>query len=325
MRFAAAAAVVVLGCLAVAATGTAGPEDFATRAKSIIDAVNSAGTTWKAGVNENFSGKNMTQIRRMMGVKKDPSISLRVVKHEGVNVPTNFDARDQWPGCIGNVMNQAECGSCWAFGAAESASDRMCIETKQPYLQLAPLDLVTCDDNDNGCDGGDPSSAWNYMSQSGMVTEACYPYLQSEGGPVPTCPAAQQPCLNFINTPSCTRTCHNGASWSSTKHFVQNVYGINWDADSMRSEVVQNGPFEVTMTVYEDFLSYKSGVYQHTTGQPLGGHAIKLIGYGQTSDGTQYFLCQNSWTSTWGDKGYFMIGVDWLDMGGVAGTGFSSV
>lgn len=30
--------------------------------------------------------------------------------------------------------------------------------------------------------------------------------------------------------------------------------------------------------VYEDFLSYKSGVYTHVTGMPIGGHAIKIIG-----------------------------------------------
>ena len=59
-------------------------------------------------------------------------------------------------------------------------------------------------------------------------------------------------------------------------------------------------------TVYEDFLTYKSGVYQHQTGSALGGHAIKTIGWG-TQDGEDYWLCVNSWNNTWGDKGLFKI------------------
>ena len=38
-------------------------------------------------------------------------------------------------------------------------------------------------------------------------------------------------------------------------------------------------PLQGAFSVYEDFLTYKSGVYQHTTGRMLGGHAIKLIGW----------------------------------------------
>lgn len=42
-----------------------------------------------------------------------------------------------------------------------------------------------------------------------------------------------------------------------------------------------NGPVEAAFSVYEDFLTYKSGVYQHTTGDFLGGHGkfsiVRLI------------------------------------------------
>jgi hypothetical protein len=50
------------------------------------------------------------------------------------------------------------------------------------------------------------------------------------------------------------------------------------------------------MTVYEDFEAYASGVYQHKTGKSLGGHAIKMIGWGVDAEtGTAYWLCANSW------------------------------
>lgn len=44
----------------------------------------------------------------------------------------------------------------------------------------------------------------------------------------------------------------------------------------------------------------------HTTGDALGGHAVKLIGWG-TENGTPYWLVMNSWNETWGDKGMFKI------------------
>jgi cathepsin B len=48
-------------------------------------------------------------------------------------------------------------------------------------------------------------------------------------------------------------------------------------------------------------LSYKSGVYQHVSGEELGGHAIKVLGWG-VENGTPYWLVANSWNEDWGDK-----------------------
>ena len=59
------------------------------------------------------------------------------------------------------------------------------------------------------------------------------------------------------------------------------------------------------------FMFLSSGVYRHTTGGMLGGHAIKIIGWG-VENGDKYWLVANSWNPDWGDKGFFKIlrGVD---------------
>jgi len=77
------------------------------------------------------------------------------------------------------------------------------------------------------------------------------------------------------------------------------------------NEIFKNGPVETAFTVYEDFLTYKSGVYQHVTGAALGGHAVKFMGWG-VLNGVKYWNVANSWNPTWGDQGYFKIlrGVD---------------
>lgn len=67
-----------------------------------------------------------------------------------------------------------------------------------------------------------------------------------------------------------------------------------------------NGPLYVAFTVYADFETYKSGVYKHTTGGFLGGHAVEMIGWG-TENGEDYWLIKNSWNEEWGDGGLFKI------------------
>ena len=48
------------------------------------------------------------------------------------------------------------------------------------------------------------------------------------------------------------------------------------------------GPVEAAFTVYADFPTYKSGVYKHMSGKELGGHAIKIIGWGTEGKGSKF-------------------------------------
>jgi len=50
-------------------------------------------------------------------------------------------------------------------------------------------------------------------------------------------------------------------------------------------------------------------VYQHVHGKKIGGHAVKLLGWGtDSSSKLPYWLCANSWNTDWGKlKGFFKI------------------
>jgi cathepsin B len=271
--------------------------------QKIISKVNhNPSSTWIAGVNENFKGVPLTQIKKLLGYKESGHPLKNRVSPRVANLPTNFDSAQNWPKCstIGTIYNQAECGSCWAFGAVEAISDRFCIASSASFNQiLSFMDMVACGPDD-GCEGGDPDDAFDYAQQSGLVTGTCYPYN------IPTCTPQQQPCLNFVNTPNCVQTCNDSEVWSQSLHYLSNAYDVNNDQNSIMSEIYSNGPVEACFTVYEDFLSYKSGVYQYQSGDALGGHCIKIIGWG-VENGTPYWLCNNSWTTYWGWNGQFKI------------------
>merc|ERR1712014_347034 len=82
-------------------------------------------------------------------------------------------------------------------------------------------------------------------------------------------------------------------------------YGFR-STDEIKKDLMTNGPVTAAFTVYSDFPTYSGGVYKHTSGSALGGHAVKIIGWG-VEDGDEYWLVMNSWNDSWGLKGLFKI------------------
>ena len=63
----------------------------------------------------------------------------------------------------------------------------------------------------------------------------------------------------------------------------------------------------VGLNVYEDLYNYEGGIYEHVTGNMIGGHAVRLVGWGHDEDDHLYWIAQNQWTADWGIDGYFLI------------------
>lgn len=285
----------------------------------VIEYVNAVQSSWTAGPQRRFAGHTMAQVKGLCGALKEKNPlpvkkDLSLVK---IQVPDEFDSRTAWSNCssIGHIRDQGSCGSCWAFGAAEAMTDRICIASKgalTPYL--AAEDLVSCCGPftcGDGCNGGYPSGAWTYFQKTGLVTggdynsdQGCLPYE------IPSCDhhvnGSLPACGDTLPTPACSKSCKNSLDWSTDKHFGQTAYAVSTSILAIQNEIMTHGPVEGAFTVFEDLLAYKSGVYQHTTGDELGGHAIKILGWG-SENGTPYWLVANSWNSEWGAAGFFKI------------------
>jgi cathepsin B len=234
------------------------------------------------------------------------------------DLPKEFDPREEWPECesIGQIMDQSGCGSCWAFGAVTAMSDRLCINSpkdKQLKVHVSPNHLLSCCKSCGyGCDGGYPSMAWRYWQSNGLVTgsdydskEGCQPYSLSpcnHGGD------SSLPDCQHESTPRCEKSCQSGYTtpFNEDKSYGLRPETLPSDEKIIMEELMTNGPAEAAFTVYEDFINYKSGVYKHVNGGMLGGHAVKIMGWGE-ENGTPYWLIANSWNYGWGENGTFKI------------------
>ena len=83
-------------------------------------------------------------------------------------------------------------------------------------------------------------------------------------------------------------------------------------------ELYNNGPMHVGFVVYDDFMTYSSGIYSATSNTVVGGHAVKLIGWDVDGSGNLYWICQNQWGTSWGESGYFNIYADECGLDSIA-------
>jgi cathepsin B len=311
----------ILVCILFGSISAQDDNNYNPLSDEMIDHINSLYGNWTAG--RNFHPEtDMTFIRRMMGALKEPkSLKLPKLHHDlkGLVIPDEFDARTKWPACgsLKEIRDQGSCGSCWAFAATEAMTDRICIATKgKSKFRVSADNLVSCCGILSlcgfGCNGGFPSSAWRYWVSHGIVSggpygsnQGCQPYE------IPPCehhvPGPRPNCTSG-STPKCVKHCEDSypIPYKQDLSFGLKSYSIARDASQIQTEIMKNGPVEAAMTVYDDFLLYKSGVYHHLRGIRLGGHAVKILGWGVEND-TPYWLVANSWNYDWGNGGFFKI------------------
>ena len=276
----------------------------------IAQKVNELKTTWKATTYKR-------DYKPLLGAILDGLKGLPQKQFVQRNsLPSEYDLRTVYPKCesLREVRDQANCGSCWAFAAVEAMSDRICIASGQTdQRRVSAQNLLSCCSSCGfGCDGGYPANAWKYWKEIGIPTgglygdkTTCQPYF------LPSCnhhiDGSYQDCPDIVDTPLCVNNCNdgNGADYSSDIIKGSSAYSVSGE-DNIIQEIYEKGSVEASFTVYEDFVTYKSGVYQHVVGSSIGGHAIKIIGWGE-ENGVKYWLCVNSWNSEWGDGGLFKI------------------
>ncbi|KFD53443.1 hypothetical protein M513_05707 [Trichuris suis] len=272
--------------------------------------------TWQFGKNSYFEGMSKEEIKlRANGLKMKRNVDHESRVKQASNstlygkkiLPIDFDARDRWPECkyIGLVKDQSNCGSCWAVSSASVMSDRICIAyggKKVPFI--SDEDIISCCESCGyGCEGGFPALAFKYWESEGVPTggvygskTGCKPYS------IPPC----ETCRYTANTPECTKQCVSGygKTLQKDRHYGKQPFCLA-SVEAIQNQLKNHGPIVVAFRVYDDFIYYKSGIYQRTkSSRFLGLHAVKLIGWGEKGI-TPYWLVVNSWNTTFGEEENF--------------------
>jgi len=206
----------------------------------------------------------------------DDDLTKRNLANNPIDYRTKFNA----------PRNQLNCGGCWAFaitGVIEAAKT-MKQGSITPYNSVQQL--LDCNSQNFGCNGGDLIVGMNYALQSGSENDSDYPYLGYSGN---ACKYNSSKTLSQI---SGYQYCSNLTT--SYKCSTSTVYTL-----------LQKGPLAVVTNGGSwAFQNYSGGLF--TAACSNIDHAVILVGYG-VSGSTPYWLVRNSWGPSWGESGYIRI------------------
>jgi len=271
------------------------------QSEAVVAAINSQQSSWLATRYPQMEGLTQADVLNMKGGPKSrlhfrPKALQKKPAREESFLPRSFDWRNvDGVNYVSPVRNQGACGSCYAFSSMGMLESRVRILTANSrQFTFSPQDIVSCSSLAQGCSGGFPYLiAGRYGKDHGVVEESCSPYTGND---------------TACSTHTCLR--HYTASYG----YVGGYYG-GCSEEAMKEALVSGGPLSVSFMVYDDFMTYKSGVYHHISllsgpFQPLEltNHAVLLVGYGaDEASGEDYWIVKNSWGPSWGEDGYFRI------------------
>ncbi|KAM3116332.1 C1 family peptidase, partial [Phormidesmis sp. 146-33] len=231
---------------------------------------------------------NLTQAekaRRLGVVINRAALAKAMAPRAQVDVP-KFDREVDWRNRNGNkvtpVKDQGGCGSCTSFSVVGSVESIALIELGRS-LNLSEADLHFCSSHGATCDGWWPDAAYESFRTRGVTDEANFPYTNAFNGSNPVCNV------------SADRESHVVRITAST---------VLQSAVARKNWLTQVGPCVATFHVFDDFFSYRNGVYHHVSGSEVGLHNVVIIGY---SEAEQCWICKNSWGTGWGMQGFFKI------------------
>lgn len=224
---------------------------------------------------------------------------------QAITAPAAFDARN-----VGGqdyttpVKNQGNCGSCVAFGALATAETTHAFTTGQPNvnLDLSEAHLFYTQGPATGAscaNGWWPEHAFNAMMNTGVTVEEYFPYTSGNSGGA---------TLN--------------GDWPNRRAKTVGHRSMAGNAAAIKEHISTKGAVSACLIVYQDFFSYRTGIYRHVTGGQAGGHCVSLIGY---DDANRCWIGKNSWGPGWGEAGFFRIaygdsGIDTWDVRGTDGV-----
>lgn len=189
-------------------------------------------------------------------------------------------------GAVTAVKDQGRCGSCWAFSATEAIESYAMLNAKAnglngTLMELSPQQINSCDKEDDGCNGGNTESAFDYVFQAGgLQYESDYPYTSGGRGRTGKCKVDKSKFAISIK------------GYKSVRSGEKNL-----------KAALNNGPVSICLAA-DTFQSYTGGILQSCDNEV--DHCVQGVGYDDTGD-QPYWIVRNSWADDWGEEGFIRV------------------
>eukprot|EP00794_Sanderia_malayensis_P004561 gene4561-5158_t len=202
---------------------------------------------------------------------------------KAVDIPEELDWRDY--GAVSSVKGQGICGSCYTFSAAGAAEGAHFLKTGY-LVELSSQQILDCSwgSGNHGCKGGHYAAALSFLYLHGGATFDSYgKYLAQEG------------------------VCHFNDTLLGAKPDAF-AYVPRYNDSALKRSIAKYGPAAISINVSPmSFKFYSSGIYHDPDCWPnRTRHSALVIGYG-SENGKEYWIVKNSWSDTWGEKGYMRV------------------
>merc|ERR1711990_1092953 len=216
------------------------------------------------------------------------------------------------------IKNQGQCGSCWAFSATEAIESQLALTGGDEYsIELSPQQITSCVPSTgtygcDGCNGGFTEGAYEYIkSAPGLTNSFNIGYQQSL-----TEQDATVACSTFtdkINTMA-------GADAQLSGGYAQ-VSGYSYATPACTSGACATQDLNKLAAALEEtpvsvcvnagaWNDYTGGVMSSSQCGNMGAdyqdHCVMATGFNTTAP-KPYWIVRNSWSSTWGEKGYIYL------------------
>jgi hypothetical protein len=224
-----------------------------------------------------------------------------------LNLPESVDLR-QWAGAI---ENQLGTGSCVANSSVSALE--LLLQKANKFVDLSRLqlywDVREGYENLRGKDGGAYlSDAFKSASKLGIAPEAAWPFVEAMVNVKP--PQSVYDTAQAMKVTKYERVATLGNPLTATQQVLR-----------IKAMLAMGYPVTIAMNVAAEIFGmtgpldwptcqYTKGVANPFT-DSVGGHAMCVVGYRPIGD-KLFFLVENSWGSSYGEQGYFLMAADVL-------------
>jgi C1A family cysteine protease len=267
----------------------------------LAEELKNAGSPWETDPRTDMALMTEDERRRRLGFTPPPGemsleqavraseaarpITAQEIAMQAAAAPAAYDLRN-----VGglnfttSVKNQGGCGSCVAFGAVAVLETTAKRSRNDPNfaIDLSEAHMFYCHAKEEGrncANGWWPDNAFKKAAEKGVTFDEYFRYTAGD------------------------QNCAVQGGWTDAVATATGHTHLDSPA-KMKEWISTKGSITGCFVVYQDFFSYRSGVYRHVSGTAAGGHCIEILGY---DDAQGCWICKNSWGTNWGEGGYFRI------------------